>query len=128
MTLLTLSVILFLCSRIPVDFRAVVRANATHWERLILSLLCFLLFTVDTDSDVSVYSLVPILTVIAKLFSSHLCWQSCGNLIHISPDYCSYFLCLDAKKVTKKNQGQHEGSACLSGLTPHIRNVLISVV
>jgi hypothetical protein len=38
-----------------------------------------------------------------------------------------YFLCLDAKKVTKKDQGQHEGSARLSGPTPHISNVWVVV-
>ncbi|CAN5801896.1 hypothetical protein BH10BAC2_BH10BAC2_41040 [soil metagenome] len=31
-----------------------------------------------------------------------------------------YFLCIDAKKVTKKNQGQHDRSAHLSGPAPHI--------
>jgi len=31
-----------------------------------------------------------------------------------------YFFCLDAKEVTRKNQGQHDRSAHLSGPAPHI--------
>jgi hypothetical protein len=34
--------------------------------------------------------------------------------------WCPYFLCLDAKKVTKKNQGQPETLRAFVQLTPHI--------
>jgi len=48
-----------------------------------------------------------------KAFASFSC-----NVIHFSSLY-PYFLCLDAKKVTKKNQGKPERSALFALPTPH---------
>jgi hypothetical protein len=43
-----------------------------------------------------------------------------------------YFLCLDAKKVTKKNQGQPETLRAFVRLTPHItlrkKNLLFKMI